>query len=138
MAYNKFRWWSRKKRNKPLPVMAPLYDKIKNGDYDYSYMFAEADEVRESAKKVYDDSYKNYGGSDEKNRIDVSLEASRMKRLRAIKLQLEAHKDEQKILLKLEKDFQNVFQLNIWDEAVEKCGGDLMSLYDYYKKYART
>jgi len=137
MAYNKFRWWTKGKKNKPLPAHYPLYDKIKNGDYAYSYMFNEAQLVKESAKKSYDDTYKNYGGTDEKNRIEVALEASRMKRLRAIKLQLEAHKDEQKILLKLEKDFQSVFQLNIWDEAVENCGGDLMSLYSYYKTYAR-
>jgi hypothetical protein len=91
----------------------------------------------ELAKKAYDDTYKNYGGNDEKNRIEVSLEASRMKRLRAIKLQLEAHKDEQKILYKLEKDFKEVFGSNIFDEAVENCGGDLMSLYSYYKNYAR-
>mgnify|MGYP000377063342 CR=1 FL=1 len=62
---------------------------------------------------------------------------SRMKRLKAIKLQLEAHKDEQKILYKLEKDFKEVFGLNIFEEAVENCGGDLMSLYSYYKNYAR-
>ena len=60
-----------------------------------------------------------------------------MKRLRAIKLQLEAHKDEQKILYKLEKDFKEVFGLDIWEEAIENCGGDLISLYMYYKKYAR-
>ena len=138
MSYNKFRWWTKGKRKKPLSDRAPLFDKIKNGDYDYSYMFQEAEQVRELAKKAYDDTYKNYGGNDEKNRIEVSLEASRMKRLRAIKLQLEAHKDEQKILWKLEKDFKDVFGLDIWDEAVENCGGDLMSLYSYYKKYART
>ena len=138
MSYNKFRWWTRNKTKKPLSDRAPLYDKIQNGDYDYSYMFNEAEMVKELAKKAYDDTYKNYGGNDEKNRIEVSLEASRMKRLRAIKLQLEAHKDEQKILWKLEHDFKDVFGLDIWDEAVENCGGDLMSLYSYYKKYART
>lgn len=137
MAYNKFRWWATGKRKKPLSDRAPLFDKIKHGDYDYSFMFGEADKMRETAKKAYDETYKNYGGTDEKNRIEASLEASRMKRLKAIKLELEAHKDEQKILYKLEKDFKEVFGLDIWDEAVENCGGDLMSLYSYYKKYAR-
>lgn len=137
MSYNRFRWWTRNKRKKPLSDRAPLYDKIQNGDYDYSYMFNEAEMVKELAKKAYDDTYKNYGGNDEKNRIEVSLEASRMKRLRAIKLQLEAHKDEQKILYKLEKDFKEVFGLDIWEEAIKNCGGDLMSLYSYYKTYAR-
>jgi hypothetical protein len=138
MSYNKFKWWTKGKKHKPLSDRAPLYDKIQNGDYDYSYMFNEAEMVKELAKKAYDDTYKNYGGTDEKNRIEVSLEASRMKRLRAIKLQLEAHKDEQKILWKLQNDFKEVFGFDIWEEAVENCGGDLMSLYQYYKTYARN
>ena len=137
MSYNKFRWWATGKRKKPLSDRAPLFDKIKNGDYDYSFMFGEADKMRATAKQVYQQTYDNYGGTDEKNRIEASLEASRMKRLKAIKLQLEAHKDEKKILYKLEKDFKEVFGLNIFEEAVENCGGDLMSLYSYYKTYAR-
>jgi hypothetical protein len=137
MSYNKFRWWTKGKKNKPLPEHYPLSQKIQNGDYDYSYMFAEAKEMRATAQKVYQQTYDNYGGTDEKNRIEVSLEASQMKRLKAIKLELEAHKDEQKILWKLRKDLTDVFGLNIWDEAVENCGGDLMSLYSYYKNYAR-
>jgi hypothetical protein len=136
-AYNKFRWWATGKRKKPLSDRAPLFDKIKNGDYDYSFMFGEADKMRMTAKQAYQQTYDNYGGTDEKNRIEAALEASRMKRLKALKLELEAHKDEQKILYKLEKDFKEVFGLNIFDEAVENCGGDLMSLYSYYKTYAR-
>jgi hypothetical protein len=138
MAYNKFRWWATGKRKKPLSDRAPLFDKIKNGDYDYSFMFGEADKMRATAQQSYQQTYDNYGGTDEKNRVESALEASRMKRLKAIKLELEAHKDEQKILYKLEHDFKQVFGLDIWDEAVENCGGDLMSLYSYYKKYARN
>lgn len=137
MAYHKFRWWATGKRKKPLSDRAPLFDKIQNGDYDYSFMFGEADKMRATAKQSYQQTYDNYGGSDEKNRVESALEASRMKRLKAIKLELEAHKDEQKILYKLEKDLKDVFGLNIFEEAVENCGGDLMSLYSYYKKYAR-
>ena len=137
MAYNKFRLWATGKRKKPLSDRAPLFDKIQNGDYNYSFMFGEADKMRATAKQAYQQTYDNYGGTDEKNRIEAALEASRMKRLKALKLELEAHKDEQKILYKLEKDFKEVFGLNIFDEAVENCGGDLMSLYSYYKTYAR-
>jgi hypothetical protein len=100
-------------------------------------MFGEADKMKLTAKQAYQQTYDNYGGTDEKNRVESALEASRMKRLKAIKLQLEAHKDEQKILYKLQKDFKEVFKLDIFDEAVENCGGDLMSLYSYYKNYAR-
>jgi hypothetical protein len=138
MGYNKFRWWATGKRKKPLSDRAPLFDKIKNGDYDYSFMFGEADKMKLTAKQAYQQTYDNYGGTDEKNRVESALEASRMKRLKAIKLQLEAHKDEQKILYKLQKDFKEVFKLDIFDEAVDNCGGDLISLYQYYKNYARS
>ncbi len=134
MGYNPYRWWTKGRKNKPLPAHAPIFDKIKNGDYDYSYMFAEADEMKSKAKQAYDETYKNYGGTDEKNRIEVSLDASRMKRLKAIKLQLEAHKDELNILYKLRKDLQSVFGVDLWDEAVENVDGDLIELYTYYKK----
>jgi len=138
MGYNKYRWWATGKRKKPLSDRAPLFYKIKNGDYDYSFMFGEADKMKLTAKQAYQQTYDNYGGTDEKNRVESALEASRMKRLKAIKLQLEAHKDEQKILYKLQKDFKEVFKLDIFDEAVDNCGGDLMSLYQYYKNYARS
>jgi len=134
MGYNPYRWWTKGRKNKPLPAHAPIFDKIKNGDYDYSYMFAEADDMKSKAKQAYDETYKNYGGTDEKNRIEVSLDASRMKRLKAIKLQLEAHKDELNILYKLRKDLQSVFGVDLWDEAVENVDGDLIELYTYYKK----
>ena len=139
MGYNRFKWWTRKKKNKPLPEYYPLAEKIKNGDYDYSYMFGEANEVRESAKKAYQQTYDNYGGTDEKNRIEVSLDASRMKRLRALKLELEAHKDEQMILWKLRRDLEKTFGVDLWEEALEKMEGfELIDIYQYYKSYASS
>lgn len=136
MSYNKFRWWTKGKKNTPLPEHYPIGQKIENGDYDYSYMFAEAKEMRKTAQTVYQQTYDNYGGTDEKNRIDVALEASQMKRLKAIKLELEAQKDEEKILYKLRKDLNKVFGVDLWDEAMEKVDGNLMDLYTYYKKNA--
>jgi hypothetical protein len=138
MAYNRFRWWTKGKRNKPLPEHYPLAQKIQNGDYNYSYMFAEADEMRSSSKKVYQETWDNYGGTDQLNREQVALEASRMKRLKALKLELEAAKDEEKILWKLRKDLQKTFGIDLWEEALEKVDGDLMDLYTYYKTYARN
>ena len=139
MAYNKYRWWTRKKKNKPLPEYYPLAEKIKNGDYEYSYMFGEANEVRESAKKAYQQTYDNYGGTDEKNRIEVSLDAGRMKRLKAIKLELEAAKDEDKILWKLRKELEKEFGKDLWDKAMERQRGKgtLEDLYYWYKKQCK-
>lgn len=139
MAYNKFRWWTKGRVNKPLKADAPLLLKIRNGDFDYSYMFGEALEMRQSAKKAYDDTYKNYGGSDENNRKEVALEAGRMKRLKAIKLELEANKDEQTILWKLQMELKKEFGKDLWDKAMQRNrgNGSLESLYLWYKKQCK-
>jgi hypothetical protein len=136
MGYNRFRWWTKGKKKNLLPEHYPLSQKIQNGDYDYSYMFAEAKEMRDTAQKVYQQTYDNYGGTDEKNRVEVSLEASQMKRIKAIKLELEANKDEQNILYKLRRDLTKTFGVDLWNEAMEKVDGDLLDLYTYYKTNA--
>ncbi len=139
MAYNKFRWWTKGRPNKPLKADAPLLLKIRNGDFDYSYMFSEAKIVKESAKKAGEIAYKNYGGTDEQNRIQASLEAGRMKRIKAIKLELEALSDENKILWKLQMELKKEFGKDLWDmERERKRGkGSLEDLYWWYKKQVK-
>lgn len=139
MSYNKYRWWTKGRVNKPLPNDAPLLLKIRNGDFDYSYMFKEALEVRQSAKKVYEQTYTNYGGTDERNRVEVALEASRMKRLKAIKLELEANKEEQMLLWKLQMELKKEFGKDLWDKAMERSRGKgtLEDLYMWYKKQCK-
>ena len=140
MGYNKYRWWTKGRRNKPLPADAPLLLKIRNGDFDYSYMFSEALEMRQSAQKAYEQTYKNYGGNDEKNRVEASLEAGRMKRLKAIKLEMEAIKDEQTILWKLRKELEKEFGKDLWDKAMERSRGKgtLEDLYEWYRKNSKV
>jgi hypothetical protein len=139
MGYNKFRWWTRGRPNKPLKVDAPLLLKIRNGDFDYSYMFSEARIVKEAAEKASQDAYKNYGGTDEQNRIQASLEAGRMKRIKSIKLELEAMADENRILWKLRKELTAEFGKDLWDKAMERQRGNgtLESLYIWYKKQCK-
>ena len=139
MAYNKFRWWTKGRPNKPLKADAPLLLKIRNGDFDYSYMFSEAKVVKESAQKAGTDAYKNYGGTDEQNRIQASLEAGRMKRIKAIKLELEALSDENRILWKLEGELKKEFGKDLWDKAMERQRGKgtLEDLYMWYKKQVK-
>ena len=139
MAYNKFRWWTKGRPNKPLKADAPLLLKIRNGDFDYSYMFSEAQIVKESAEKASADAYKNYGGTDEQNRIQASLEAGRMKRIKALKLQIEADKNEKSILWKLRKELTAEFGKDLWDKAMERQRGKgtLEDLYVWYKKQVK-
>jgi hypothetical protein len=139
MGYNPFRWWTKGRPNKPLKAEAPLLLKIRNGDFDYSYMFSEAKIVKESAQKAGEDAYKNYGGTDEQNRIQASLEAGRMKRIKSIKLELEAMTDENRILWKLRKELAREFEKDLWEKAMERQRGKgtLEDLYMWYKKQVK-
>jgi hypothetical protein len=136
MGYNKYRWFTKGRPNKPLREDAPLLLKIRNGDFDYSYMFGEARDTRESAKLVSETAYKNYRGTDDKNRNEVALEAGRMKRIKAIKLELEAFANENKILWKLQGDLKKEFGKDLWDKAMELKRGfkTIEDLYWWYKK----
>jgi hypothetical protein len=140
MGYNKFKWWTKGRKNKPLSANAPLLLKIRNGDFDYCYMFGEAKEMRDTQYRVYQQAYDNYGGTDEKNRIQAALEASQMKRLKALKLELEAHKEEQMILWRLRNEFTKEFGKDLWDKAMERQRGKgtLEDLYEWYRKNSKV
>ena len=139
MAYNRFRWWTKGRPNEPLKSDAPLLLKIRNGDFDYSYMFTEARGVREDSKRVYELAYKNYGGTDEKSRNEAALEASRMRRITAIKLELEAFRDENMILWRLQDELKKEFGKDLWEKSLERQRGKgtLEDLYWWYKKQVK-
>jgi hypothetical protein len=139
MAYNKFRWWTKGKTHKPLKADAPLLLKIRNGDFDYSYMFNEAKQMRETQHRVYQQAYDNYGGTDERNRIQAALEASQMKRVKALKLEFEANRDENMILWKLRSELTKEFGKDLWEKAMERQRGKgtLEDLYMWYKKQCK-
>jgi len=139
MGYNPFRWWTKGRPNKPLKAEAPLLLKIRNGDFDYSYMFNEAKGMRESAKGIYELTYKNYGGTDEKNRVEAALEASRMRRVKALKLELEGGREEQITLWKLQMELKKEFGKDLWEKSLERQRGKgtLEDLYMWYKKQVK-
>lgn len=139
MGYNPFRWWTKGRPNKPLKAEAPLLLKIRNGDFDYSYMFSEAKIIKQSAEDAYNQAYTNYGGTDERNRKEAALEAGRMKGVKAIKLELEAMTDENRILWKLRKELAREFEKDLWEKAMERQRGKgtLEDLYMWYKKQVK-
>lgn len=143
MGYNPYRWWTKGKRHKPLSSKAPLLLRIRNGDFEYSEMFEEANELRMKASEAYQLAYKNYIGNDERNRVLAAEEASRMKRVKAIKLDIEADKDENKILLELRKQLRAEFGLSrdndLWDKAHQRQRGKgtTEDLYWWYKKQCK-
>jgi hypothetical protein len=95
--------------------------------------------MRETSDKVYQQAYKNYGGTDEQNRIQSALEASQMKRVKALKLEFEANKDENMILYKLRSELTKEFGKDLWDKAMERSRGKgtLEDLYNWYKKQCK-
>lgn len=139
MGYNKYRWWTKGRANKPLKEDAPLLLKIRNGDFDYSYMFGEARDTRQTAKVASENAYKNYRGTDDKNRNEVAMEAGRMKRIKAIKLELEAFANENKILWKLQGDLKKEFGKDLWEKAMNAKRGfkTMEDLYWWYKNQVK-
>ena len=136
MSYNKFRWWSRGRKVKPLPEKTPLLLKILNGDYEYSYMFEEAKSHREEAKLAYEKAYKNYIGNTESGRIEAAMNVGRMKRVKAVKAEIEAGIDELRILDKLKRELEKEFGYDYWDEIVFSTvfDGNTLELYYRYKQ----
>jgi hypothetical protein len=102
-------------------------------------MFSEATQMRESAKQVYELTYKNYGGTDEKNRVEAALEASRMRRVKALKLEIEGGREEQMTLWKLQMELKKEFGKDLWEKSLERQRGKgtLEDLYMWYKKQVK-
>ena len=143
MGYNKFRWFTKGRKNRPLKANAPLLLKIRNGDFDYSYMFGEAKECREDAIRIYEEAYNNYIGSDEHNRKMAAEDSARMKRVKALKLMEEAHKNELILLNQLREQLRIEFSLtketDLWEKSLEKQRGKgtIEDLYWWYKKQVK-
>jgi hypothetical protein len=102
-------------------------------------MFGEARDTRQSAKLVSETAYKNYRGTDDKNRNEVAMEAGRMKRIKAIKLELEAFANENRILWKLQGDLKKEFGKDLWDKAMnmKRSLKSIEDLYFWYKKQVK-
>jgi len=94
MGYNKFRWFTNGKRKKPLPKSSPLLLRIRNGDFEYSPYFDEAKEERAKGKKIYDEYMKTNLISDYTERKKEALQRSKMKRVKALKLEAVGDEEE--------------------------------------------
>jgi len=124
--YNQFYWWRRFKMRETLHPYKPLYDKIKNGDYEMSDYFYQAKYELELLDE------KLGGIKDVKARHEVTgLSMERYRRLMN-----DYEKDEIKILQQLKKDFKTVFGVSEdeLDRYMEECDGDLMCLYNIVKQ----
>jgi hypothetical protein len=102
-------------------------------------MFGEARDTWESAKLASENAYKNYRGTDDKNRNEAAMEAGRMKRIKAIKLELEAFANENRILWKLQGDLKKEFGKDLWNKAMnmKRSLKSIEDLYFWYKKQVK-
>ena len=138
MAYNPFRWYtSGKYRKRPLKSSAPLLLKIRNGDFEYSPFFLEADDNH----KLYEEMYQQFMDTSHiKNIHDKNHEAhqyAKMKRIKAQKLMEKGMEEEQTRLWQLKKELELEFGVDLWQESQEvKIGGrgTTEDLYWWYKK----
>jgi len=124
--YNQFYWWRRFKMRETLHPYKPLYDKIKNGDYDVSDYFYqtqyELELMEEEIAKI-----KNTEDQHEKR----GLWMERYRRLNE-----DFEKDEANIMKALRKDFIMTFKVTEEElhSYMEDCDGDLMCLYNTIKQ----
>lgn len=139
MGYNKFRWFTKGNRKKPLPKSEPLLLRIRNGDFEYSPYFDEAKEERAKGKKIYDDYMKTTYIRDEVEKRKEALQRSKMKRVKALKLEEEADKEETKRLIALKEALTKEFGKDLWEKAMkrQRGKGTTEDLYWWYKKQCK-
>ena len=124
--YNCYQWWRRYQSRDTLQNKSPLFDKIKNGDYDFSdYLYQAHHELHLLQDKL--DQVKC-----PEKRFDItSLFMERYRRL-----MLDFDKEETQTMEKMKKDFSKTFNISTQEleSIMENFDGTLMELYDHLKQ----
>jgi hypothetical protein len=138
MSYNPYRWFtSGKYRKRPLPQSSPLLLKIRNGDFESSPFFKEAEDARKDYQRMYDEFVQTSQITDEFDLKHEAHQYAKMKNVRALKLDEKAHEEEAVRLNQLKKELTAEFGQDLWEESMEaKLGGrgTTEDLYWWYKK----
>ena len=138
MGYNPFRWYtSGKYRKRPLPQSSPLLLKIKNGDFESSPFFKEAEDARKDYQRMYDEFVQTSQITDEFDLKHEAHQYAKMKNVKALKLDEKAHEEEEVRLNQLKKELTAEFGQDLWEEGLEaklNGKGTTEDLYWWYKK----
>ena len=137
MGYNPFRWYtSGKYRKRPLPQSAPLLLKIKNGDFESSPFFREAEDARKDYQRMYNEYIQNSHSKDEFSIKHEAHQHAKMKRIKAQKLEEKALEEELSRLHELKQELSLEFGKCLWDKSLERQRGKgtTEDLYFWYKK----
>jgi hypothetical protein len=140
MGYNPFRWYTQGKyRNKPLKSSAPLLLKIRNGDFEYSPFFLEAEDNEKLYDKMYNEFIKNSHIKDEFSIKHEAHQHAKMKRIKAQKLMEKGLEEEQTRLHELKRRLTEEFGKDLWEKSLEKQRGKgtTEDLYWWYKKQVK-
>lgn len=122
LKYNKFQWWRRfASPNRPLEDKAPLIDKIKNGDLEFSNYFWQA---------LYTELELNAKREEVRDGMEW-IETTQVDRARRKRLWEDFEKDETKKLEYIKKQFVKVFKMTAedYEEQLSKATGTLEDLY---------
>lgn len=140
MGYNPFRWYtSGKYRRKPLKSNAPLLLKIRNGDFESSPFFREAEDNEKLYTKMYNEFVSNSNISDEFSLKHEAHQHAKMKRIKAQKLMEKGLEEEQTRLIQLKSELASEFGKCLWNKSLEKQRGKgtTEDLYWWYKKQVK-
>ena len=128
LKYNKFMWWRRFSSKKPpLPKGAKFFDKIKNGDFEFSHYFWQAQlcEIEINQKCI------EYKGD-----IQMLLEKNGVDLNRRKRLWEDFEKNEADLLQTLKKGFLREFIMSAdeYEQHVIKFNGTTEEFYMYCLK----
>ena len=130
-----FYWWRRFRTHRNLPYKAPLIDKIKNGDFDYSPFFEQAKWELHWMKEEQESFINNYQGEDyELDNLYTEIEIRARKRYN--KLFEDGMKDEFDRMDRLVNDFKKNFKIlkDIIKETIEEFDGTIEELFLFMRK----
>ena len=137
MAYNPFRYFTEGKyRRRPLKAKFPLLLKIRNGDFEYSPYFREADDNRNLYNKMYNMFMETSKLQDINDRKHEAHQHAKMKRIKANKLMEVGAEEEQTRLFQLRNELTEEFGKDLWEKCLEKKRGKgtTEDMYWWYKK----
>ena len=134
ISYNRFRWWRKfDQKKQSLPDNAPLLDKIKNGDLEFSQYWWQAKFSEIEINEAY-----TRCGHDMQKLLEVhAVDLNRRKRLWQ-----DFERDEKEKLMFIRKKFLKEFYMEVedYENEIMEFGGSLEELYHhctiiYGKKY---
>ena len=140
MAYNPFRYFTEGKyRKRPLKSKFPLLLKIRNGDFEYSPYFREADDNEKLYNKMYNHFMETSQLNDINDKKHEAHQVAKMKRIKANKLMEVGIVEEQNRLHQLRIELESEFGKDLWDKCLEKQRGKgtTEDMYWWYKKQCK-